>query len=1140
MKSVRLFPLLLVVFTLFLVVESVGASSPQELWSFNTGAKIYAPPLVTDLDGDGRPEIIVPASRAQRLLCLNGAGEVQWEFALDDDNADGFHGAVSAVDYDGDGQKEVFFLTRGGTAGCLDAEGRLIWRVYLDDEMDYTGPVLTDINGDGRVEILFGSESGTLYCLSDTGEILWRHQRRGAIRGIPAVTGLQPEGAQRLVAVWSGGEEACYDGDGNVLWEFDEPLPAGERRSGVAIGDLDGEGMMTVITATEDYQMIARSAETGEEQWRFKGKGRIDQTCSFALVDFDDSGQLDVVGGDSSGAVYRVRQGEALWTTDTGGGIVQGPAVGDLDGDGVQEVLVCSRSSRLLCLHGESGEILWDFETPAAPLTTPVLADVTGDGQLEILFTSKDNHLYCLRVEGSGKGGICPWPMIQKDAQLSGNARGDALFTASPAPDRPDNFPAPLSAPEELELHSGENVIAFEFTNDSYRSRHLEVRVDIVSPQGETSTRLYKAYLAPYSQEERKLRFDALHSGRYGIKWSLNDLGTGERLVTMARLYSFSALREEETRLQSLQEEGEKRLDALQDGALQTRAQSVFRDALTQAQEACKGARDGERVLLDQLPKAHHALDLLEQAVAPLRVVPPGSEQLLFGVAPASSLIKVFPDEAFPPLPEEGEVPREITMRLAKNEYESAQLVVVPLWSDIHELTLQADTLVHTEGAGSIDASQITLHQIGYVEIGLPEYSFAVERVGLYPDPLLPLEPMSLPASQNAQAFQLTVKTLPDTAPGLYEGMVTVTARDATPVEMPLKVWVWDFTLPERNSLITSFWMNENYIRQFYNYEERLPEEIRRAYYDLHLEYRVGPIKTLPLEGGNLVDDMEYVLDRGQDAFFVSLPVMKTEEQREEFQEKLLRTRDLVEEKGWKDKALFYTYDEVAVMARHLIPEVVSVNEWARSVVPQWPLLQTSAPEQSLTGAVDIWCPTIDTFNPAYLKQRMDAGDRLWMYTVWERPGIMIEFPNTDYRIMFWQCWKYGAEGFLYWGTTHWDYNVRGEERWPDVPWITYNGQPGHNGCGYLIYPGPEGMPLASIRLALVRDGIEDYEYLQLLKKRYEEKKGSLTSADRREVEALLRVDPAVVLDHKHYTEDPQQLTLAREELAMWIERLGR
>jgi len=82
--------------------------------------------------------------------------------------------------------------------------------------------------------------------------------------------------------------------------------------------------------------------------------------------------------------------------------------------------------------------------------------------------------------------------------------------------------------------------------------------------------------------------------------------------------------------------------------------------------------------------------------------------------------------------------------------------------------------------------------------------------------------------------------------------------------------------------------------------------------------------------------------------------------------------------------------------------------------------------------------------------------------------------------------------------------------------------------------------PLPSLRLALVRDGIEDYEYLHLLEKRFEEKKSSLTAAERDEVHSLLAVTPAVIQDHQHYTDDPAVLSLEREKLARWIERLGR
>jgi hypothetical protein len=258
----------------------------------------------------------------------------------------------------------------------------------------------------------------------------------------------------------------------------------------------------------------------------------------------------------------------------------------------------------------------------------------------------------------------------------------------------------------------------------------------------------------------------------------------------------------------------------------------------------------------------------------------------------------------------------------------------------------------------------------------------------------------------------------------------------------------------------------------------------------------------------------------------------------DKFQDDLLATRDLIQQKGWEDKVLFYSHDEVAVMARHLIPEVREMNAWVKELIPAWPRLETSAPEQALVGAVDVWCPTIDHFEPAMLKQRMDAGDRLWLYTVWDRPGVMIEFPSTDPRLMFWECWKYGAEGFLYWGTTHWYYNVQGDARWPGRPWITYNSQPGHNGCGYMIYPGPDGTPLASIRLDLARDGIEDYEYFHMLKTRLADKGAAVPEEVRAHAEAELAVDPKVVVDNKRFTENPEDILAARQRIAALIMEL--
>jgi hypothetical protein len=159
----------------------------------------------------------------------------------------------------------------------------------------------------------------------------------------------------------------------------------------------------------------------------------------------------------------------------------------------------------------------------------------------------------------------------------------------------------------------------------------------------------------------------------------------------------------------------------------------------------------------------------------------------------------------------------------------------------------------------------------------------------------------------------------------------------------------------------------------------------------------------------------------------------------------------------------------------------------------------------------------------------------------------MIEWPAVDHRLLLWQTWKYGVQGFLYWGTCVWRDNLEGEQRWPDVAWkpATWRndaGQP-HNGDGQLIYPGPDRLPLPSIRLENLRDGIEDYEYLWLLrdavatlKKADAEKHKELIA----EAEKALVIAAPVVQDLTHFTDDPGVLRAARATIATLIERASK
>ena len=205
-------------------------------------------------------------------------------------------------------------------------------------------------------------------------------------------------------------------------------------------------------------------------------------------------------------------------------------------------------------------------------------------------------------------------------------------------------------------------------------------------------------------------------------------------------------------------------------------------------------------------------------------------------------------------------------------------------------------------------------------------------------------------------------------------------------------------------------------------------------------------------------------------------------------------------------------------------------------------------PMSALSDVLDIWAPNTGRYRSAEMQAQQARGRDCWWY-VCCGPGkpfanLMIEWPALDHRVLLWQNWKCGVNGFLYWGLNVWRDNEVGEKRWPEEKWkpATWRNEKGqaHNGDGQLLYPGPGRQPLSSIRLENLRDGIEDYEYLWLLRdtvahlKKTDQQKHQALIA---EAEKVLAVEPAVVQDLTHFTEDPQVLRRARATIARLIER---
>lgn len=94
-------------------------------------------------------------------------------------------------------------------------------------------------------------------------------------------------------------------------------------------------------------------------------------------------------------------------------------------------------------------------------------------------------------------------------------------------------------------------------------------------------------------------------------------------------------------------------------------------------------------------------------------------------------------------------------------------------------------------------------------------------------------------------------------------------------------------------------------------------------------------------------------------------------------------------------------------------------------------------------------------------------------------------------RLLFWQASQLNITGFLYWGVNVWhtgpthtpiDGTALESPYISPTEWNPMQSQGAQDvGDGVLMYAGVDG-PLSTIRLHAVRDGIEDFGYLALLR----------------------------------------------------------
>lgn len=515
----------------------------------------------------------------------------------------------------------------------------------------------------------------------------------------------------------------------------------------------------------------------------------------------------------------------------------------------------------------------------------------------------------------------------------------------------------------------------------------------------------------------------------------------------------------------------------------------------------------------------------------------------------ASSLDRIFPDGHTLVKPNFG---KDALLTLARHEYESFQIILETGPQPVKNVSFNISDFKHSQSEAQLNIKNISIREVGFVPTIKPYYP--VKHVGLWPDPLMPLiGPVDL-KPDRIQPFWVTVYMPKDAMPGKYIGNIKVTADGITPREIPVTIEVYDFELPIEGHLKTSFDFYGHITKARYRqgnnendntYEERIGT-LNYKYITALLKYRLNPVLNVDPSNEYDLGAVDRYLPLGLNNFSIgkrggtfnnNWPSSDSEV------ESLLMTYRTYGEMLKLNRLLEYTYiytwDEGDI-GNPLVAKLTSMIHkaypglknmvcyhgfWNPDENPEW------------GKDIDIWTFQIDTFNEEKLRKLQNKGIEVWTYPSGPSgqtlPNYVIDFDSIDYRILPWLAWKYNIKGILYW-CVNW---------WPNVdPFMSAkNTKWQQNGNGLLFYPGEDG-PIASLRLEIIRDGMEDYEYIHMLSDKIKELKKLNKKAEDVPNEAgiLLIVDSSIAEHMMKYNREEGSLKKRRNEIAREIEKINK
>ncbi|MBD3235534.1 MAG: hypothetical protein GF330_02385 [Candidatus Eisenbacteria bacterium] len=424
------------------------AAAIEEDWIFHTDTPMLASPKFADLDGDGRPELLMSTYAPYpdvydggwvHVFDRHGDPLPGWPFYTD---FGPFAANVCVGDIDPQNPGVEVLAPDWYRLHLLDASGQELAGWPLAIGVNYT-PAIEDMDGDGDLEIIAPSGNLVHALTAEFDELPGWPVVAPETVGSVAVGDLDGDGEMEVIAGTLQGPVGP-DPFELYVWELDGTVKPGFPRatSGVvkappAIGDLDRDGVREIVLpayddSNDDFLYVWDATGNPEPGWPQRvGRARLSPP---ALADFDGDGDLEVVIGSgrvsaplASGLLAFEHDGTPVSgfpvEIPEGAQINSSPAVVDLDGDPARLEIIVKVTDHIYAYHSDGSLVsgfpyeLPDFGATGTTSPSPAVADMDGDGAPELAVCACQDRIALISFSVPVDPGLAYWPSMKRDAE---------------------------------------------------------------------------------------------------------------------------------------------------------------------------------------------------------------------------------------------------------------------------------------------------------------------------------------------------------------------------------------------------------------------------------------------------------------------------------------------------------------------------------------------------------------------------------------------------------------------------------------------------------------------------------------------------------------------------------------------------